>query len=93
MHRSVMQNKKYIKFADKNTVEVIAIGGATAAVKSGHKKAGTYKAKNAAGEEVEYLLEFPGMTAAGLSILLIHARKQREAPGLQGNAQSKRAGG
>jgi len=69
MHRSVLQNKKYIKFAEKNSVEVMAISGAQKAVKEGHAKAGTYKAKNAAGEEVEYLLEFPGMTAAQLDKL------------------------
>lgn len=66
MHRSVLQNKKYIKFADDNTVEVITISGAQKAVQDGHAKAEQYEAKDEAGNTVKYMVEFPGMTAEQL---------------------------
>ena len=69
MHRSVLQNKKYIKFADENTVEVICIGGAQKAVEDGHAKAEQYEGKDEAGNKVMYMVEFPGMTAEQLDKL------------------------
>ncbi|MHC4939418.1 MAG: hypothetical protein ACYTHK_10650 [Planctomycetota bacterium] len=66
MHGSVLQNKKYIKYAYENTVEVIAMGGIESAIaaarKKGDKRADTYKAKDESGKEVEYLVSWPGLT-------------------------------
>ncbi|MEQ8765642.1 MAG: hypothetical protein RL885_17090 [Planctomycetota bacterium] len=62
MHRSVLQNKKYIEFASRYSVEVIALGRLEEGVAKGDPKAATYAAKNDDGEEVEYMLEFPGLT-------------------------------
>ncbi|MHC4849408.1 MAG: hypothetical protein ACYTEG_13255 [Planctomycetota bacterium] len=62
MHSSVLQNKKYIKFAYDNTVEVIAVSSLDGAIKKGDARAGTYKAKDANGKEVEYLISWPGLT-------------------------------
>jgi hypothetical protein len=63
MHGSVLQNEKYIKFSEKNTVEVLALQRLDEAIQKQDKRAGTYKAKDEAGNEVEYMLEWPGLTA------------------------------
>ncbi len=62
MHGSVLQNKKYIKFHDENTVEVISLGSLESGIEKGDKRAGTYTAKDAAGNEVEYMISWPGLT-------------------------------
>ena len=59
MHSAVMQNKKYIKFAEKNTVEVLSITGVRAEMEKGTPKAATYKKK---GDDKEYLVEWPNLT-------------------------------
>ena len=69
MHSAVLQNKKYIKFAAKNSVEVMVLSGIEAAVQKQARKAATYKSKDAAGHEVEYLVEFPGLSVADLSAM------------------------
>ncbi|MFH0944691.1 MAG: hypothetical protein V2A76_05790 [Planctomycetota bacterium] len=61
MHSAVLQNKKYIKFADEGTVEVISLGGLEKGVEKGDKKAATYTQK-VNGEDVEFLVEFPNLT-------------------------------
>lgn len=61
MHSAVLQNKKYIKFADENTVEVIAMGGMEEAARQNKPKAGTYT-KKVNGEDVEFMVEFPNLT-------------------------------
>jgi len=58
----VLQNKKYIKFHDENTVEVLSLGSLQSGIDKGDKRAGTYAAKDAAGNDVEYMLEWPGLT-------------------------------
>ncbi len=63
MHRGVLQNKKYIKFADANTVEVIALGRLGEGISKKDKRADTYTTKS--GET--YLVEFPGMTVAQMN--------------------------
>jgi len=62
VHRSVLMNKSYIKFAALNTVEVISMEEIDRAVekKSSHIK--TYKTKDAYGDEIDYLVEFDGLT-------------------------------
>jgi hypothetical protein len=69
MHGAVLQNTKYIEFANDNTVEVMAMQRFQEGVDAGDRKAATYKAKNAKGEEVEYLVEFPNLTLAELLAL------------------------
>ena len=69
MHGAVLQNKKYIKFAEENTVEVMALGRLDQAIEKGDRKAETYKAKDKEGNEVEYLVEFPGLTAKMINSL------------------------
>jgi hypothetical protein len=62
VHRSVLLDSAYIRFAAANTVEVIAMEELDRAVDEKSKHVRTYGAKDAAGEEVEYLAEFPGLT-------------------------------
>ena len=57
MHRSVLQNKKYMKFADDNTVEVISVSKVPQP-NSGDKRVATYKGKDG----TEYMVEWPGLT-------------------------------
>ena len=52
MHSAVMQNKKYIKFANESTVEVIAVSRLDQAISKGDPKAGTYEHKNKDLKEV-----------------------------------------
>ena len=54
----MLQNKKYIKFAYENTVEVIALGRLQEGIENKDRKAETYKGEDGK----EYLVEFPGMT-------------------------------
>ncbi len=56
-----MQNDDYIKFADKSTVEVLALGSLDKGVEKKDKKAATYT-KEVNGEKVEFLIEFPNLT-------------------------------
>jgi len=63
MHGSVMQNKKYIKFAHENTVEVLALSRLDEAIQKGERRAGTYKARDENGNEVQCMVEWPGLTA------------------------------
>ncbi len=61
MHASVLQNKDYIKFADKCTVEVICLGRLQEGIDEKSPKAATYKTKEN-GQEVEHLVEWPNLT-------------------------------
>ncbi len=61
-----MQNKGYIKFANKNTVEVLSIGGVRAAMDKKAAKAGTYKKK---GDDKEYMVEWPNLTIDDIEAL------------------------
>ena len=63
MHSAVMQNKKYIKFANRHTVEVISLGSIERGVSSGHRNARTYKTKDPFTGKIrnEFAL-FPGLT-------------------------------
>jgi hypothetical protein len=69
MHSAVLQNEKYIKFAEKHTVEVITLNRLQEGIDKGDKKAETYEARLPDGTEVEYLVEFPGMTVAEMLAL------------------------
>ena len=56
MHGSVLTNKKYIKFADDNTVEVMSMGSIDRA--GDDKRIQPYKAKDGS----EYLVGWPNLT-------------------------------
>jgi hypothetical protein len=58
----VLQNKKYIAFAEENTVEVLNLQDLDKGIQKQDKRAATYKAKGADGQEMEFLLEWPGLT-------------------------------
>lgn len=62
MHSSVMTNKKYVPFAEENTVEVISMDRLPEAIEKKERNAETYKAKRG-DEEVELMVEFPSLTA------------------------------
>lgn len=62
MHSSVLQNDKYIEFADDNSVEVIALQRLQEGIDKKDPKAETYDAKDEKGNPVKYLKEYPGMT-------------------------------
>jgi len=59
MHGAVLQNRKYIRFSGENTVEVISLSRLKEGVEAGDRKAATYKER---GCDVEYMVEFPGLT-------------------------------
>lgn len=61
----MLQNKKYIKFASENTVEVIALSRLEEGISKNDRKAATYKAKDG----TEYLVEFPNLTVADIKKL------------------------
>lgn len=67
MHGSVLTNKKYIKFADENTVDVISMANLEAGKQAGDKRLETFKGKDAKGNEVEYLMGWPNLTLEQLS--------------------------
>ena len=62
MHGSVLQNKKYIKFASENTVDVMALSKLDKGIEKEDRKAATYTAKDG----TEYLVEFPNLTVADI---------------------------
>jgi hypothetical protein len=65
VHGSVLQNKKYIKFAFENTVDVMALGRLQEGIEKKDRKAATYKAKDGK----EYLVEFPNLTVEDIGKL------------------------
>jgi hypothetical protein len=66
----VLQNEKYIAFADDNTVEVLALGGLDTALKDPkEKRTETYDAKDENGNPVKYMKEFAGSTSEQLLAL------------------------
>lgn len=62
----MLQNEKYIDFANENTVEVIAMSRLQEGIDKKDRKAETYDAKDENGNPVKYLKEFAGMTAEQL---------------------------
>jgi hypothetical protein len=61
MHQSVMCNKKYIDFANDNSVEVIALQELQEGLDKKDHRADTYETK-VNGKVETYLVEFPGLT-------------------------------
>jgi len=66
----VLQNEKYIAFADDNTVEVIALGDLDKGMaNTKDKRNELYDAKDENGNPVKYMKEFAGMTVEQLTAL------------------------
>lgn len=66
----MLQNDKYIAFADDNTVEVISLSRLDEALKDPKdRKTETYDAKDEAGNPVKYMKEYAGMTSDQLIAL------------------------
>jgi hypothetical protein len=65
MHRSVLQNRGYIAFAGKNSVDLIAMEEMERAEAEG-KYLETYTVKDPYGDEVRCLVRFPGLTVEQL---------------------------
>jgi len=63
VHGSVLQNKKYIKFAYENTVEVLALSRLDEGIQKGDKRAATYSGDDGK----EYMVGWPNLTAADIS--------------------------
>jgi len=61
MHSGVMQHKGYMEFAEKHTVEVIALGSLADGIAKNDKRAEEYEVKED-GKVVKYMVEFPGLT-------------------------------
>src|SRR5262245_37878130 len=62
LHGALMCNKKYMEFASESTVEVISLSRLDEGIEKKEKRAETYEAK-VGGKTVNYLCEFPGLTA------------------------------
>jgi hypothetical protein len=58
----VLQNEKYIDFANDNTVEVVALGRLDEGIEKKDRKAETYDAKDEQGNPVKYLKEYANCT-------------------------------
>lgn len=61
MHSAVMCNKKYRKFSEANTVEVIVLSRLQEGIDKQDPRAATYTARRK-GKEVSMLCELPGLT-------------------------------
>ncbi len=59
----MLQNKKYIAFAEENTVEVLCLSRLDEGIEKKDKRAGTFKAKDIDGQEKDFMLGWPNLTA------------------------------
>lgn len=69
MHGSVLQNKKYIAFAEENSVDVLTMDRLQEGIDKKDKRAGTYKRKDVDGEEKEFLISWPSLTVEELKAM------------------------
>lgn len=69
MHKTVMRNEDYIKFANERTVEVIALQDLQKGIDRGDHKADEYEGKDDEGRPAKFVAEFPGLTRADLFAL------------------------
>jgi hypothetical protein len=63
----VLQNKKYIAFAEESSVDVLTMDRLQMGIDEKDKRAGTYKAKDVDGQEKEFLLSWPSLTVEELT--------------------------
>ena len=69
MHGAVLENKKYIKFAENYCVDVVTVSQLQKGMDSSDPKAATYQAPGPDGQKTEYLLHWPNLTPAELVAL------------------------
>lgn len=69
VHSAVLKNKKYIAFAEENTVEVICLGDLDKGIEAKDRRAATYKVKGADGQDRECLVEWAGLTVEDIDAL------------------------
>ncbi len=69
MHRSVLENASYIKFATESAVDVVAMEEMDKAVAEKSEHVRTYKGKDLYGAEERFLEIFPGLTMDELAAL------------------------
>jgi len=62
VHRSVLENGHYAKFAAANTVEMLVTEEMDRALAAKSARIKTYKDSDPYGDPVEYLIHFPGVT-------------------------------
>ena len=72
LHGSILKTKKYIEFAEKNTVEVICLSSLQEGIDKKDPKTETYETE-IGGKKVQCLVEFPGLTVE--QMLALHASK------------------
>jgi hypothetical protein len=72
LHGSILKNKKYIEYAEKNTVEVICLSSLQEGIDKKDPKTETYETE-IGGKKVQCLVEFPGLTVD--QMLALHASK------------------
>jgi hypothetical protein len=65
----VLQNKKYIAFAEENSVDVLTMDRLDEGISAKDKRAGTYTRKDADGQEKEFLLSWPSLTVEELKAM------------------------
>ncbi len=81
MHRSVLENGSYAKFAATNTVEMLVTEEMDRALADKSARIKTYKDSDPYGDPVEYLVRFPGVTIEQLRGLSNSAAINYIAPG------------
>ncbi len=69
MHRSVLTNKGYMKFAAVNTVEVLTMEETDVAIQKESRHIRTFTVRDPYGDEEQQLVEFPGLTLEALQSL------------------------
>lgn len=72
MHGAVLQNKKYIEFAEDNTVEVIALQRLDEAMgkeKPDDPRIAQYDGVDESGNPVKFMLQWPGLTLEQIGTL------------------------
>jgi hypothetical protein len=65
----VLQNKKYIAFAEESSVDVLTMDRLDEGINEKDKRAGTYTRKDADGQEKEFLLSWPSLTVEELKAM------------------------
>ena len=73
MHRSVFRDANYIEVADERSVQVVTMLRMLQAIVAENKRLRTFKGKDAYGEEMEFLVEFPTLTVDALQDVSLSA--------------------
>jgi hypothetical protein len=70
VHRAVLDNQAYIRFSRRSCVEVMAMQDIDRALREKPKRAETFEAKDAYGDEIECFVHFPGVTVEQMKALI-----------------------